>query len=91
LPRYSSHDELMVGRVARAKARLKAPWKPIETAPKDKHEIVVTWLDDLGTYNVDFAWWQPGEECFLHRNGMYFSNLVGWMPRMKLPGTPRHP
>ena len=72
-----------------AKKKLPAPWKPIETMPSKK-EVVICWLDDLGTWNIDFAWKQDGGQI-LHRNGMEFNGLVGWQPRPKLPGKARNP
>lgn len=73
----------------RAMQRIKPPWKPIASAPRDGREILAAWMDDLGTWNLEIAHWSESDRHFLDQRGGRTGELTGWMPRPKFPGRPR--
>lgn len=85
---YLANDAALLARCAKL---VKPPWMPIDSVPRDGREFIGVWVDDLGTWNVEFVVWSESNNACVTHHGMVFERVLAWMPRPDLPGEPRQP
>jgi hypothetical protein len=72
-----------------ARRLLCPPWRQLKSIPKDERQVLLTWIDCDGTWNIAVGNWCESNQLPIGDCGQLYHCVVGWMPRPKLPGTAR--